>query len=259
VDTLKRTRVPDRPHAVDHTAPPDWRGGLLTEVMRIVVEAALEAELIHHLERPSERPPTTSRANARNGYRAKTVSTTFGTVTIDAPRDRWGTFDPVAVGKWQRRVVGVDQLAVPLAARGADRSECVALLARVYRPPADLGLAGLVAAEIGSRMIPWHLRPLPPTYHALVFDGVVVRSRDGSVASTPVRSAVGVTASGRRELLALRAAPTLDSPDSWRDAVADLYDRGVRSVQTVVCPSLPDLDAIVSSAWPAAVQLDRAA
>ena len=78
---------------------------------------------------------------------------------------------------------------------------------RHYRPPADLGLAGLVAAEIGSRMTPWHLRALPPTYHALVFDGVVVRSRDGSVASTPVRSAVGVTASG--DASCWRCAPRL--------------------------------------------------
>ena len=126
----------------------DWRAGLLAPVVRLVVEGALEAELDAHLaDRSQIRPCGVQRRNARNGSRSKTVRTAFGEVTIDAPRDRWGTFDPVVVGKWQRRVVGVDQLTVPLAALGADEREGVALLGRVYRGPQAAGLATSVLAR----------------------------------------------------------------------------------------------------------------
>ncbi len=240
---------------------PGWRTGLLTDVIRIVVESALEAELVEHLERPlGPVPGGAARGNARNGYRSKTVRTAFGEVVIDAPRDRWGTFQPIAVGKWQRRVVGVDQLAVPLAARGADSSECVALLARVYRPPVvSQRLAWLVAAGIARNMLPWHLRPLHQDYESVTFDRVTVRSRDGGVTCTPVRTAVGVASDGRRELLALHAGPSWDGPAAWRETVADLRDRGVRTVDTVVCPPGADLDAVVAGVWPMAMRLDRAA
>src|SRR5262245_10967611 len=81
-----------------------FRDGLLAEVTRLVVEAVLEAELTEHL-RECQTPPVTRRngGNCRNGTRRKTVWTIAGAVTIDAPRDRWGTFQPVTVGKWQRR------------------------------------------------------------------------------------------------------------------------------------------------------------
>ena len=246
---------------LEPSPPPDWRTGILADVIRIVVESALEAELIEHLDRPlGPRPGGAGRDNARNGYRSKTVRTAFGAVVIDAPRDRWGTFQPIAVGKWQRRVVGVDQIAVPLAARGADRSECVALLSRVYRPPVvSMGLAGLVAAGIARNMLAWHLRPLRQAYESVTFDRVIVRSRDGGIACTPVRTAVGVTQDDRRALLTLHAAPSWDSLVGWRETVTDLRDRGVSAVESVVCPAVPDLDAVVNGVWPSAVRLERAA
>ena len=140
------------------------------------------------------------RRNARNGCRSKTVRTAFGEVTIDAPRDRWGTFDPVVVGKWQRRVVGVDQLTVPLAALGADERECVALLERVYRGPQGPVLAARVVAEVQHRMQPWHRSCLPTQARALLVDRAVVRSKDGRVASTPVRTVVAEHPNGWRRL-----------------------------------------------------------
>lgn len=57
-------------------------------------------------------------ATPRNGTRAKTVLTdAAGEVTIDVPRDRAGTFEPVIVAKRQRRLTDVDAIAVSLHPR----------------------------------------------------------------------------------------------------------------------------------------------
>jgi transposase-like protein len=185
------------------------------------------------------------------------VRTAFGEVTIDSPRDRWGTFDPVAVGKWQRHAVGVDQLTVPLAAHGADLRECMALLSRVYRQPDHPELAAKVAVAVRARLEPWHERVLWPAAHALLVDRAVVRSKDGRLASTPVRTVVAVQPSGRRELVSLRVAPRLECLDTWRACLLDLAGRGLTSVGVVVAAGVPGLDDVVQRVWPDAVRVDR--
>ena len=45
-----------------------------------------------------------------------------GKVVLDIPRDRKGTFDPMLIGKYQRRFPEFDRKIVSMYARGAPRS-----------------------------------------------------------------------------------------------------------------------------------------
>jgi putative transposase len=229
-----------------------WRNGLLVDLMKIVIEAALEAELAVHLGH-ADHAPERAGGNARNGSRRKTVHTAFGGVTIDAPRDRWGTFQPVTVGKWQRRVNGIDQLVVPLAALGGDPKEGVALLSRVYGPAASLGLTRLIVSEIDRRTMPWHSRRLDPAHRAILLDRVVIRSRDGRVAATPVQTAVGLRAAGGCELLTLYAGRDPASRESWDAILADLRRRGLSEVDAVLCDPGADVTGAIADVWPDAL------
>jgi putative transposase len=85
--------------------PDDLTGeeGLLKQLTKALVERAMGAELSEHLgyekheagEKPSE--------DRRNGTSPKTVRSDQGSITIDVPRDRDGTFEPKIVGKHQRQ------------------------------------------------------------------------------------------------------------------------------------------------------------
>src|SRR4029077_2144460 len=80
-------------------------GSMLGELVRAVLERALEAELTAHLgyerhERGAEG------GNARNGAIAKTVQPGVGPVPLQAPRDGAGTFEPLLVPKRAGRVAG---------------------------------------------------------------------------------------------------------------------------------------------------------
>lgn len=70
--------------------------------------------------------------NSRNGTRSKTVLTDVGPVEIAAPRDRNGSFEPKIVRKRQRRLTGVDEMVISLAAKGLTTGEVQAHLAEVY-------------------------------------------------------------------------------------------------------------------------------
>ena len=61
---------------------------ITNQLMKQVVERALQAELSHHLESDS----ATGKANSRNGFMAKTLKGEFGEMPILTPRDRAGGF-----------------------------------------------------------------------------------------------------------------------------------------------------------------------
>jgi putative transposase len=76
--------------------------GLLKQLTKSVLEAALNDELTEHLGHEHRTPA--AGGNVRNGTRPNTVLTEgSGHVDIEVPRDRAGTFEPQIVRK---RAVG---------------------------------------------------------------------------------------------------------------------------------------------------------
>ena len=100
----------------------------------------------------------------RTGTRSKTVLSEIGPVGIEVPRDRDGSFKPVIVPKRKRRLDGIDELVLPLSARG------------------------LTTGEITADLAQWSARLLDPIYPVLFVDAVVVKVRDGQVRNTPTSS-----------------------------------------------------------------------
>ncbi|TDD11170.1 hypothetical protein E1294_45525 [Nonomuraea diastatica] len=70
-------------------------GSMLGELVKAVLERALEAELSSHLGYGKHDPAGHGTGNSRNGRIGKTVQTGVGPVRLAVPRDRAGTFEPV--------------------------------------------------------------------------------------------------------------------------------------------------------------------
>ena len=91
-------------------------GSMLGELVRAVLERALEAELTAHLGYGRHDPAGHHSGNSRNGTIAKTVQTGVGPVRLAVPRDRAGTFEPLLIpkraGAGRRRPGRHDHLAV---------------------------------------------------------------------------------------------------------------------------------------------------
>jgi putative transposase len=95
-------------------------GSMLGELVKAVLERALEAELTGHpgYERHDRAGRGGGQPNYRNGTIAKTVQTGVGPVPLAVPRDRAGTFEPVLVPKRAGRVAGgLDDMVISLYAR----------------------------------------------------------------------------------------------------------------------------------------------
>src|SRR5438034_11257952 len=98
-------------------------GGLLGRLTKMVVEGALEGELDDHLGYTRHEPAGRDGGNSRNGHRAKTVLTDTGPVEISVAGDCDKKYEPKMVAKRQRRLNGVEEMVVSLAAKGLAQGE----------------------------------------------------------------------------------------------------------------------------------------
>ena len=93
--------------------------GLLAQLTKRLIERAMSAELDEHLGYSRRSAPCPQAGgNSRNGSTPKTLHTDHGSVSLDGPRDRDGTFEPQIVKKGQRRFDGFDEKILALYARG---------------------------------------------------------------------------------------------------------------------------------------------
>ncbi len=229
--------------------------GLLKSITATVLEAALEEEMTDHLGHPKHQAPSGGAGNIRNGTRAKTVLTdAAGEVSIEVPRDRAGTFEPVIVRKRQRRLSDVDAVAISLYAKGLTTGEISAHFAEVYGASISKDTISRITDKVVEEMQAWCSRPLQGVYAAIFIDAIYVKVRDGQVGNQPFYAAIGVDLGGHRDVLGLWAGKGGGESAKFRmNVLADLKNRGVADVFFVVCDGLKGLPDAVNTVFPAAI------
>ena len=93
----------------DYKKPEDIIGenGLLKQLTKQLLERAMAAELTDHVGYEKHETAGHKSGNSRNGKSAKTLKGSFGTMPIEVPRDRNGTFEPQIIEKHQTRFTGL--------------------------------------------------------------------------------------------------------------------------------------------------------
>jgi transposase-like protein len=225
--------------------------GLLKQLTKTVIEAALQEEMTEHLGYEKHDPAGAGTGNIRNGARGKTVLTeASGEVDIEVPRDRAGTFEPVIVKKRQRRLQGVDQVVLSLYAKGLTTGEISAHFAEIYGASVSKETISRITDRVLEEMTDWAGRPLDAIYAAVFVDAIVVKVRDGQVTNRPFYAAIGVSLDGERDILGLWAGQGGEGAKFWMSVLTDLRNRGVRDVFFLVCDGLKGLPEVVSNVWP---------
>lgn len=230
-------------------------GGLLKQLTKMVVEAALDEEMGGHLGYDKGDAAGRNGGNSRNGKRSKTVTTdNAGPVQIEVPRDRDGTFEPVIVPKRARRLSDLDAVVLSLSAKGLTHGEISAHFAGVYGASVSEDTVSRITDRVIEEMTGWWARPLEKVYAAVFIDAVMVKVRDGQVRNKPVYAAIGVDLAGHKDILGLWAGDgDGESAKFWFAVLTDLKTRGARHVFFVVCDALKGLPDSVNAVFPAAI------
>src|SRR6266566_6976836 len=168
-------------------------GGVLAALTRRLVERAMEVELTDHLGYEPHAEPPGGTGNTRNGSTPKTLVTEHGSVPIDTPRDRDGSFEPKIVRKRQRRFEGFDEKILALYSRGLSVRDVQAHLREIYGVEVSAGLISQVTDAVMEDVRAWAQRPLEDVYPVVFLDCMVLKVREGSVQRRACYLALGVT------------------------------------------------------------------
>lgn len=228
-------------------------GGLLQQLTKQVLETGLEVEMSEHLGYDKHEATGRDGENSRNGTRAKTVTTEVGPVELEVPRDREGSFEPKTVRKRQRRLHGVDEMVLSLAAKGLTTGEISAHLADVYGADVSKDTISKITDTVIEEMTAWQDRPLDRVYPVIFIDALVVKVSDGQVTNRPVYTAVGVTVDGERDILGLWIGAGGEGAKFWLQVLTEIKNRGVEDVCFVVCDGLKGLPQSIEQTWPLAI------
>lgn len=224
--------------------------GLLSGIVAQVLETALEVEMAEELG--YERHERTDSANSRNGTSSKTVQTDVGPVTIDVPRDRDGSFEPVIVPKHSRRLSGFDDQVVSLYAKGFTTGDIVDHVAEIYGSRVSRDLVSKVTDAVLDDLQAWQSRPLDAVWPVLFLDAIYVKIRDGQVSNRPIYVAMGINVAGERDVLGMWVGTGGESAKHWAGYLSELRNRGVADTMIVACDGLPGLPDAIEATWPQA-------
>jgi len=235
-------------------------GSMLGELVKAVLERALEGELTAHLgyEHGDRAGRGGGHGNYRNGSIAKTVQTGVGPVPLAVPRDRAGTFEPLLVPKRAGRVAGgLDDMIISLYAHGMSVRDILHHLEQVYGTQLSAETVSRITDGVLEEVRAWQSRPLDPVYAVVFLDAIVVKVRDNhAVQNKPAYLAVGIDADGEKHVLGIWVAKTVPGDGAagegagfWRSVTADLKNRGVRDILIACCDGLAGFEDAITSAF----------
>ena len=229
------------------------QSGLVAQLKKQLAERMLSAELGHHLQQEREHAECGDAPNYRNGSTAKTVLTPEGSLALQIPRDRQATFDPVLVGKHQRRLPGFDDHVIGMYARGMSVREIQAHLLQIYGHEVSPALISTITDEVMAEAQEWQTRALEPMYPVVFFDALHLKIRDeGTVKNKAVYLALGVDASGRKDVLGLWIEQT-EGAKFWLKVFNDLKTRGTQDILICVVDGLRGFPEAIEAVFPQAM------
>jgi putative transposase len=215
-----------------------------------LIEASLNAELSHHLGYPPGAEKPDAATNHRNGFTSKRVLSGDGTMRIETPRDRDGSFEPLLLPKHARRFTAFDDSIVALYARGMTVREIQGYLAEAYGTEVGHDLISTVTDAVLAEVASWQARPLEVVYPVVFFDALRVKIReDNVVRNKAVYLALGVRRDGTREVLGLWIETT-EGAKFWMKVFNDLKTRGVNDILIAVTDGLSGMPAALEAVFP---------
>ena len=223
-------------------------GQVLEEVarlsVRLVMQAALEAEVSEFFGRDRYQRGDRERVGYRNGHAELTVKTTAGPVVLERPKVR-GTSQPFVsrlLGKGVSRTNALEALVISGFVRGLSVRDVEAALAEALGPEAALSKSTVsrICQAIKDEFDAWKTRDLSGIELEYLFlDGSHFRMHPDAPAE-PVLCAWGITTQGSPVLVGL-APGAHEGHDPWAGFLGELVERGLRSPLLVITDGAPGL------------------
>ena len=224
-------------------AAPDGLRTMLTEMVNLLMSSDLEAICGASYGERSE-----DRVNSRNGYRSRLWDTRVGTIDLQIPKLRHGTYFPGWLLEPRRRAEKALTAVVAEAyLLGVSTRKVEDLVQSLGIERLSKSQVSQLSKELDGVVKSFRERPLAGPYRYLWLDALVLKCREeGRIVNVACLIAVGVNKDGRREILGFDVV-TVEDGAGWLAFLRGLRARGLKGVELVISDAHPGLkDAIAS-------------
>jgi len=232
----------------NHLEGPDGDTDLARAMLAAFAEALMSAEASMQCQAAyGER--SEERVNSRNGYRERRWDTRVGTIDLNVPKLREGSYFPAWLLTHRRRA---EQALASVIAQAYVEGVSTR---RVEDLVEAMGIAGIsksevsrLAAELDAKVAEFRERPLDAgPYRSLSINALTQEVREGGrVVNVSAVVATAVNVEGRREIVGFDIVTT-ESTVAWTAFLRSLVARGLSGVELVISDAHGGIKAAIAA------------
>lgn len=192
------------------------------------------------------------RRGHRNGSYLRTLVTPYGTVQVEVPRLREGTYEH---GLWDANGLLTSEareLILETYLSGPSQRRVGKVLGRVLGYEVSASTVSAICQGLDDLVRRYWSLPIDDNWEYLLLDGVVVKNRSAVGAEKRyVLVAMGISRAGRKQVLAFKQAES-ESEVCWSSFLLNLFGRGLegKNLRLISTDGGTGLIAAVESVWP---------
>jgi transposase-like protein len=223
------------------------KDGVLTPLIKQLLEAALEGEMESHLSECHE----DNTPNRRNGKMSKTIKSETGSFELETPRDRLGSFEPEIVKKRQTVLnESLDNKVLSLYSIGMSYEAISEHLAEMYGLEVSTSKISLITDKLLPLITEWRNRPLDSVYPIVFLDAMHFKVRvEGKVVPKAFYTVLAVTHDGKKDILGLYLSEA-EGARFWLGVLSDLKARGVEDILIASIDGLKGFPEAIAEVFP---------
>lgn len=218
-------------------------------IVEKVMNTILESEMTHHLgAEPNEH--TGARKGYRNGSYSRKLISRVGTLELEVPRDRAGTFKTELFERYQRSEKALVLAMMQMVIQGVSTRKVKKITRELCGHEFTKSVVSALCEKLDEQVRAWAGRPLDGSYPFLVVDAMQVKvRRQGAVRSTTAMIVIGISEEGYREILGINVSLGETGP-SWEDLFSQLKARGLTGVDVVTSDAHQGLQEAIFRSFP---------
>ena len=223
------------------------KDGILTPLIKEIMEAALDGEMDSHLSDCNEN----ELPNRRNGKLKKTVKTGTESFELETPRDRNSTFEPQLVKKRQTVLnESIDNKILSLYAAGISYEAIKEHLSEMYGLDVSPAKISMITDKLMPVITEWRNRPLEAVYPIVFLDAMHFKVReDGKVISKAFYSILGINKEGKKDILGMYLSEN-EGAHFWLGVLNDLHLRGLEDILIASIDGLKGFPDAIAEVFP---------
>jgi len=226
------------------------QNGLIKQLTGRILQKALDAEMTEHLGYEKNSNAGDNSGNSRNGHTEKTVLLENQSTTIEVPRDRNSTFEPIIIPKHEKRLPLFNDQIISMYSFGMTDRDIKSHLEKIYNVEVSPDLISRVTSSVLEDVREWQNRPLEKSCAIVYLDALRVKGKtDGKSCQKSVYTALAVNFEGKKEVLGLWIAES-EGAKFWMGVLTELKNRGLQDILIACMDGLTGFPEAVRSVYP---------